>query len=99
MSMADSVQAALGADPIATTDVAVAQLALLYADTIDEDPAMIKDLGPKLLAALESLQLSPRARALARVHALSKGTTDGTAAGRRDDLADIRAARTRQRNA
>jgi hypothetical protein len=99
MSMADAVEAALAADPPADQDQATAALARLYAETIDAegDAATIRDLGPKLLSALESLQLSPRARALARVHSLTGKDPDGpTAPGRLDEL---RSRRARKRDA
>jgi hypothetical protein len=101
MSMSEAVAAALAADPPADQDTAVAALATLYAATIDDqgDAATVKDLGPKLLAALESLQLSPRARALARLHALTeKGPID--AANPSGGLDELRARRrARKRNA
>lgn len=94
--MADAVQAALTADPPAPADGATAALALLYARTIDDqgDAATVRDIGPKLLSALEAMQLSPRARALARIHSLTGGKdlTDGAKpAGRLDELRQRRA--------
>lgn len=61
----DVVATALEADPVAPLDSAVARLALTYASEIDSGGDLAK-LGPALLAALEALHMSPRARAVAR---------------------------------
>lgn len=68
--VADSVRAAAG--QVSPEDVAVLQLALVYAAHIDREPRCsecggaawqdLTRLGPALLSALEALQLSPRAR-------------------------------------
>ena len=52
-------------------DKAAAQLALVYARRIDDDAPLVK-LGPLMLAVLESLGMTPRARV-----ALLKGNDDG----------------------
>jgi hypothetical protein len=52
-----------GTDP---RDRATADLALVYAREIDEGGDLTK-LGPALLAALEALQLSPRARKAVKI--------------------------------
>lgn len=64
MSLQESVQDALNAKPIEPRDKAVADLALTYATQVDEGGPLEK-LGPPLLAALEALGMSPRARAAA----------------------------------
>jgi hypothetical protein len=60
MGLRESVQASVSAiaDP---QDQAAIDLALAYADAIDEGAALDK-LGPALLVALEALGLTPRAR-------------------------------------
>lgn len=74
MTMHDAVQRALDAEPCGERDKAVAALALLYADEIDAcEEGALKDVGPKLLQALEALQMSPRARAIAKKGAAADG--------------------------
>lgn len=63
-SMEKAVRAALGAKPPAPSDVATAELALTLAVTLDEKGTDYRTAGA-LLAALEALQMSPRARAMA----------------------------------
>lgn len=70
MSLQDSVRAGLAElEPLDARDQATADLALLYAQAIDDsgdwqdrqrDP--LAELGPKLLAALTALQMTPAAR-------------------------------------
>jgi len=70
MSLTDSVRAGLAKlEPIDVRDRATADLALLYAAHLDDsgdwadklrDP--LAELGPKLLAALTALQMTPAAR-------------------------------------
>jgi hypothetical protein len=82
-SLADVVRAALQVEPPRPEDAATAALAETYARQIDEDGDLTK-LGPALLAALEALHLSPRARAAAQ-----KGLKSGAgkpAAGKLDEL-------------
>jgi len=67
MNMQQSVQRALDTEQREPRDEAVAALALAYAAEIDAGEEGILDkLGPKLLASLEALQMSPRARAIAK---------------------------------
>ncbi|NIL41596.1 hypothetical protein HCB17_10730 [Salinispora arenicola] len=87
-----SVRDALTARPAAERDprdTATAQLALTYAQAIDTGADLAK-VGPPLLAALEALRLSPRARAG------GKGVTGDTpAAGQLDELRSRRARKSR----
>jgi hypothetical protein len=85
------VQAALNAEPPDARDQPAADLALAYADAIDRG-AQLHRIGPALLAVFEALQMSPRARALARV---SGGPTVAAKPGRLDEL---RARRARKSN-
>lgn len=64
-TLADVVTAVLGDEPPQAKDAAVAALALTYARQIDAGEGDLAKLGPPLLAALEALHLSPRARATA----------------------------------
>jgi hypothetical protein len=64
----DAVRAGLAAiGPLDERDRAVAELAKMYADVLDADllGESLPELGPKLLAALTALQLTPAARAAA----------------------------------
>jgi hypothetical protein len=73
--------------PLAPEDHAAAALAQRYAAAIDssDDPAgALEQLGPRLLAVLESLGASPKARAQ-----ITKGNTTGG----QGKLAALRAAR------
>ncbi len=91
MSLLDAVRAGIAElEPLDVRDRAVADLALLYAEHIDDvddwadklrDP--LAELGPKLLAALTSLQMTPAARA-----ALTKAPAD--ADRRRSPLDELR---------
>lgn len=101
MSLREEVEAALDAEPVSNRDRATAALALVYAERIDgkvrcEDcggpiGADLTKLGPALLAVLESLLLSPRARAAAK-----KAVTDAKpAANPLDQLAAARSRRGR----
>ena len=70
MSLYDSVRAGLAElEPLDARDRATADLALAYAQAVDDsadwqdrqrDP--LAELGPKLLAALTALQMTPAAR-------------------------------------
>lgn len=85
--LAPAVAAAIGALTLDNADTGAVKLARAYAEAIDAapgDPEVLEKLGPKLLAALESLGATPKARAT-----ITKGTA-GAAAGR---LAALRAAR------
>ena len=65
MSLARCVTESLEALTPDARDGAARELAGVYARQLDEDPELLADLGPKLLAALEALGLTPRARAAA----------------------------------
>lgn len=71
-------------------DQAAIDLALTYAERIDDDGDLAK-LGPALLAVLDALLLSPRARAAAK----KAVTTSEPTANPLDDLAGRRARRGR----
>ncbi len=67
-------------------DAAAARLAKKYAEAIDDgDAETLEKIGPKLLAALESLGGTPKARSL-----IKKG---GAASGGQGKIQAIRAAR------
>jgi hypothetical protein len=64
MGMSESLETALSALPTTEgRDQAAIALARAYAAAIDAKPALLADLGPKLQAALETLHMTPRARA------------------------------------
>ena len=67
-------------------DLAASRLALVYARAIDDaqDPKVLAELGPKLLAALVELGATPKARAV-------KG---GAPAGGKGKLQSLRDSRT-----
>lgn len=84
------VAEALAAAAVDPRDAAAAELARTYAADIDAGGDLVK-LGPLLLATLEALLLSPRAR-----NAAKKAVTNGQpAASRLDQLAARRAGRGR----
>lgn len=72
-------------------DKAAAELAVTYARAIDADDSRMEKLGPLLLATLESLLITPRARALV----LKGGDRDGSRANPLDELRAKRSARQR----
>lgn len=80
-----SVEAAVSG--VDERDRAVAELALTYARDIDAGADLSK-LGPALLAALEALQLSPRARKAVKID-------DKPAVNPLDQLAERRAGKGR----
>jgi len=86
MGLRESVQASVSGMPD-ERDQAAVDLALAYADALDEGAALDK-LGPALLVALEALGLTPRARKAVR-------TSDQPAANPLDQLAARRAGRGR----
>jgi hypothetical protein len=99
--LVSSVKSAVEAGGIDLRDQAAVDLALTYAAAIDDvggecpdcgrHGADLAKLGPALLAALEALHMSPRARA-----AVKKAVTDDKpAANPLDQLADRRAGRGR----
>jgi hypothetical protein len=53
-------------------DSAAAALALAYAEAIDADPEAVSDVGPKLLAVLTALGMTPAGRGA------KGGKSDGT---------------------
>lgn len=77
---------ALAVQPRSPEDKATAELALTYARSIDEGGDLTK-LGPALLACLEALLMSPRARAAAK----KVVSDDKPAASALDQLASARA--------
>jgi hypothetical protein len=93
MSLSDALNGALIETEQEPRDAAVVALARFYAATIDSvgDAVMVetlRDLGPKLLAALEALNMSPRARA-----AVKGAVTGGAVANPLDELQRRRADR------
>lgn len=88
MSLTESVAEALDSLPAEPVDAAARELARVYARQIDDCPATLVDIGPKLLAVLESLGMTPRARAAA-----TKGSTGGAARSPLDELRNRRARR------
>jgi hypothetical protein len=62
MALRDAVEAALAAQPVEARDGAAAELALTYAADIDSGEGDLAKVGPALLAALDALGLTPRAR-------------------------------------
>lgn len=89
--LVDRVDQALRAVPLGDEDEAAKALAMRYAKAIDEGGDLSK-LGPAFLACLESLGLSPRARA-----ALKKGTENVHPNGSKLD--ELRARRNRKSRA
>lgn len=96
MALVDSVTAGIAElEPLDTRDRAVADLALKYAAAIDDDEGWkdrlrdpLAELGPKLLAALAALQMTPAARSAA-----VKGATSAPKSSPLDELRARRAAR------
>jgi hypothetical protein len=101
MSVREEVEAALDHEPVSARDRATATLALTYAAAIDgHEPCEecgchgcgdLAKLGPALLACLEALLMSPRARAAAK----KAVTTSEPAANPLDQLAGRRARKSR----
>jgi hypothetical protein len=91
MSLSDRVSEGLAElEPLDARDRAVADLAVTYALAIDcdEDGKALADLGPKLLAALQQLGMTPSAR-----KAAVKGAPEGEKRSPLDELRARRAAR------
>lgn len=65
MTLRAELDVALAALTIKPEDGGTVALAQRYADEIDQGGADLAKIGPPLLAALEALQMSPRARAVA----------------------------------
>lgn len=90
MTLEGAVRTALDALNLGPSDQGTAELALCYARAVDAEGGLDK-LGPQLLAVLESLGMSPRARA-----SITKGATNGSpSASPLDELRARRAARQR----
>lgn len=62
MYMAAAVAAALAEVEITPADAAAVLLAGQYAERIDDYPDKLDMFGPKLLAVLDALRLTPKAR-------------------------------------
>ena len=93
MGMVQDVEKALRATGDEPRDAATRALALHYAAEIDSGAADLADHGPKLLAALDALLLTPRARAAATKRA------PGREGSGRNPLDELRAARERRATA
>jgi hypothetical protein len=88
MSLVEAVRGAVEVLALAPADQGAVQLALTYAAAVDAGEPVEK-VGPPLLAVLEALGMTPRARA-----ALTKGVTNGVpVASPLDELRARRAAR------
>lgn len=81
MTVSAALETAIGAVELKPVDEAAIALARAYASAIDLDTEELSKLGPKLLAALESLLLTPRARA-----AVVKGAPDEPRTSPLDEL-------------
>lgn len=101
MSLRESLHRGLNAAKVAEQDQPLADLALTYADSLDDTKGEcetcgrhggdLSKLGPALLVALEALHMSPRARA-----AVKKAVTDDKpAANPLDQLSERRSRRGR----
>lgn len=90
MALETSIRAALEKLPLEPQDAGTAELALTYAQAIDNGSAELEKAGPQLLAVLESLLMSPRARAAI----LKGGRNEPVARSPLDELRARRAART-----
>jgi hypothetical protein len=69
-------------------DAGAVRLVQRYAEVIDADPTSLAKLGPPMLAALESLGMTPKGRAAL----LGKGGVPGASTGR-SELDEFRARR------
>lgn len=90
LTLAESVRVALGGLTENPKDVGAVRLAMVYAEAIDLLPTEVAKLGPGLLAVLESLGLTPRARA-AILGKYRGGGDDAPARTRLDELREQRA--------
>lgn len=90
MTLRTEFEQAISALTLSAEDTATVELARTYAGAI-EDGGDLTKLGPALLSCLESLGMTPRARA-----ALKKGgTADVPARSQLDQLAERRAGKSR----
>jgi hypothetical protein len=93
MSMEQTCETAISAlgSTIKPQDDMAVHLAMEYARALDRDVSQLEKLGPKLLATLESLLMTPKARA-----AIVKGAPSGSGPvlNPLDELKQRRAART-----
>jgi hypothetical protein len=67
MSVVAKVRSAVAAAASDPRDAAAVALALTYAKLIDDEPAEAARVGPALLACLEALGLTPKARHAVKV--------------------------------
>lgn len=88
--LTDAVRAALAELGPAATDSGTAELALTYASQIDLGIVELDKAGPQLLAVLDALLMTPKARAAAM-----KGAKNERNASPLDELRARRAARQR----
>jgi hypothetical protein len=89
-SYATALRQALAAVDTSPADGAAVRLATGYAKALDDDPDQLDQLGPKLLATLTALAMTPAGRAAI----LGKGApTREPAASPLDELRARRAAR------
>lgn len=89
MRLVDALKMAMVAAPPDARDQAAAALAVTYATEIDNGGELAK-LGPGLLAALDALQMTARARAVAQ-KAGGRGEPDVVKRGPLDELRERRA--------
>ena len=89
LTLADAVTAALENVKTTPADGGAVRLAGVYAAAIDADPSQVGKLEPGLLAALEALGMTPRARAAIA----GKGAKDAPSGSRLDELRQRRRAR------
>lgn len=93
-SLVDAVRQGVETLELKPADQGAVQLALAYAVSVDSGEAPIEKVGPPLLAVLEALGMTPRARAN------MKGVTSGgPVADPLDELRARRAARERDASA
>lgn len=93
--LAPAVAEAIASLPEEPRDAAAARLACAYAEAVDNasDPEKaLADLGPKLLAVLDALGLTPRGRAAVK-GGVSSGQSGNSAADALAKLRERRAAR------
>lgn len=67
--IAPAIHATINALQTGPEDSGAVQLAHIYAKRIDDDPESLEQIGPKLLAVLESLGATPKGRSLLKAPA------------------------------